>query len=389
MSEGKRQGHERVHGPYKHGNRWRVVFVGANGVSEVESYATVERANAEIAAARKTASDRTLGHAVSEYLTATSTGRQSSNDTARHRLYGILQLTAGDRPLAALTANVARKLYADRTQKVKSAATHQSELGYARRFCDWCVERGWLRVNPFADVQPVGEVKRGKPKLRVNHSRQFLEYLYGNPSLEATAALTAFVLGLRASEVVARTTDDLDDDGWLLWIRDTKTAAGDREIEVPAELRERLLALAAPLRPGTRLFGDLTRYGLHYHVVRLCQAAGVPRVTPHGLRGSGATRGVRMGGTVEEVARAMGHADKGRTLRRHYLGGGAEESARARLISGLVRSSYEATPSVPHSGSDKSAHCGNDARYADAGGLVTDADFALPTGISAEDDASN
>ena len=133
-----------------------------------------------------------------------------------------------------------------------------------------------------------------------------------------------------------RTVEDLDDDGRLFWIRDTTTPAGDREIEIPASLRPRLLRLAEGKAPTERLFGAMTRHGLHYHCVRFCKLAGVPRVTPHGLRGSGATNAVRLGGTVEQVARAVGHADGGKTLRRHYLGGGAEESARARQIEALL-----------------------------------------------------
>ena len=60
------------------------------------------------------------------------------------------------------------------------------------------------------------------------------------------------------------------------------------------------------------------------------------RVTPHGLRGSGATSAVRLGGSIEEVARALGHSDEGETLKGHYLAGGAIESARGRSIEQIV-----------------------------------------------------
>lgn len=329
---------ERVHGPYKHGNRWRLVFVGATGARQVESYANHAEAQAALEAARAVIGDRSLGQAVRDYLAA-GTGKHSTSTTTRYRLLAIFHLVAGDRPLSSLTPKVAAQLYAVRVASGVAVATHHGELGYASRFCGWCVERGWLRANPFEDVRPVGEKNRGKPKLRVNASRQLLEYLNGDQSVEATAVMTAFVLGLRASEVVKRTVADLDDHGRLFWIRDTKTAAGDREIEIPESLRLRLNALAAGKASTDRLFGDMTRWALHYHCVRFCELAGVPRVTPHGLRGSGATNAVRMGGSVADVARAMGHADDGVTLRRHYLGGGAEESSRARRIESLLPAS--------------------------------------------------
>jgi integrase len=275
---------------------------------------------------------------VRDYLAAIRTGKDSTDVTARFRLTSFFDLVRRDIPLSSVTAKSAAIMYRARLDKV-AVATHHGELGYARRFFAWCVDRGWVRANPFDDVEPVGTKNRGKPKLRVSASRQFLEYLVRDPSAEATAAMMAFVLGLRASEVVKRTADDLDDDGWLLWIRDTKTRAGDREIEVPELLRLRLVELTRGMGPKDRIFGDMTRYGLHYHVGRLCDAAGVPRVSPHGLRGSGATNAVRMGGSVASVARAMGHEDHASgavTLRRHYLAGGAEESSRGRQVMGLL-----------------------------------------------------
>jgi integrase len=161
--------------------------------------------------------------------------------------------------------------------------------------------------------------------------------------------MMALMLGLRASAVVKRVVEDLDDDGWLLWVRDKKTDAGDLEIEIPAALRERLLKLADGKQPTERLFGNVSRRWLHYHVVRLCKEAGVPRVTPHGLRGSGATNAVRLGGSVENVARALGHADDVDTLKAHYLGAAAIESARGRKIEALVETKRDRIVSRPAS----------------------------------------
>ncbi len=142
--------------------------------------------------------------------------------------------------------------------------------------------------------------------------------------------------GMAPAQPVNRVVEDLDDDGRLLWIRNSKTEHSDREIEIPEALRVRLLKLAAGKQPGDRLFGEMTRHALHYHTVKFCELAGVNRVTPHGLRGSGATTAVRLGGGVEQVARALGHGDEGVTLKAHYLGGGAIESARGRMMEDLA-----------------------------------------------------
>lgn len=340
-------------GPYAHGNRWRVIEVARDGRRRTESYATKAAAEHHCDRVNAQHSMSTID-AIDAYL---ATLNERSRSTAKFRLYGLLRLgtrigkpmppgSVVDRPLATVTPAVARKLYERRTAEDVAGATLHGEVGYAQRFFAWAIERGMVEANPFADIKVTKPRSRGKPKLRVTASKQFLAHLWQDTSIESTAVLMTFVLAMRASSVVNRTVGDLDDGGRLLWIRDDKTASGDREIEIPELLRMRLLPLArnsdgTPKEPNAKLFGsasnpDPDRHWLHYHTVRLCKAAGVPRVTPHGLRGSGATNSVRMGDSLGDVARALGHADGGRTLQRHYLGGGAVESARGRQMAGLL-----------------------------------------------------
>lgn len=336
-----RQSSERVYGPYYEAdrNRWRVVFHRADGARQALFFESETAALKAATSARDQTDGRTVGDAVAAYLKSIP---EAGRDTARHRLAGMLSLPEGVL-LRDVTVRTAARLYRERSDKVKPA-THHGELAVTKRAFAWAVDQGWIKENPFEGVVAIGTPGKKKPALRVDPSRKFLAYLMSDRSLEATAVLTAFTLGLRASAVVNRRVEDLDDDGWLLWVRDNKTAAGDLEIEIPPYLRERLLELAGSKAPTERIFGDVTRYWLHYHTVRLCEAAGVPRVTPHGLRGSAATRRVRMGFSLEEVAEAIGHADKGRTLKGHYLGGGAMESARARQIEALANPGVSDTP---------------------------------------------
>ena len=65
----------------------------------------------------------------------------------------------------------------------------------------------------------------------------------GVDALDA-AFYTAFLLGLRASEVTDRVVRDLDDNGRLLWIEFGKTKRSRRTLEIPALLRPYLLSLA-------------------------------------------------------------------------------------------------------------------------------------------------
>lgn len=358
-----RQTSERVYGPYydKDKRRYRVIIHRTDGTRQTCDFESEAIANEAANAARGATQNRMLGQSVDDYLNSIP---EKGRITARYRLTAFLKLPAYDRLLRSVSERDASKLYKQRTETMQPvrlcqcgtkgckrridghtkryieepirAATHRAELSLARRMFKWCVEQGWIKENPFARVKAIGTPGKGKPKLRVNATRTLVGYLLQDHSLEATAVLTALTLDLRASAVVNRVVEDLDDDGWLLWVRENKSEAGDLEIEVPGFLRARLLELADGKQPADKLFGDVTRDWLHYHTTRLCKVAGVPRVTPHGLRGSGATQNVRAGMGIEEVARSMGHADKGATLKAHYLGGGAIESARGKRVESLV-----------------------------------------------------
>jgi integrase len=61
--------------------------------------------------------------------------------------------------------------------------------------------------------------------------------------------LLALVIGMRANEIVSRVVRDLDDDGKLLWIPDSKTEAGRRRLQVPELLRPLVKALAEGKSP--------------------------------------------------------------------------------------------------------------------------------------------
>ena len=51
------------------------------------------------------------------------------------------------------------------------------------------------------------------------------------------AAMMSLLMGMRASEIVSRIVRDLDDEGRLLWIPETKTEAGKRTLPVPEVLQ--------------------------------------------------------------------------------------------------------------------------------------------------------
>jgi hypothetical protein len=166
---------ERIHGPYQHRSKWRVVGVRADGTRIRQSFDTREEAQHFADNARAALGQRSVAIAVSEYLEhMAAVGRRPSTVvTARFRLIAFLRLTEGDRLLAALTPAVAARLYAQRTEATK-ADTHRGELALASTWATWCVKRGYLAENPFGSVEPVGIRAQGKEQLRVDEARKWL-----------------------------------------------------------------------------------------------------------------------------------------------------------------------------------------------------------------------
>lgn len=86
-----------------------------------------------------------------------------------------------DAPPQSITVKRANELYdlavnepRKRTGVPLSAASHRYYLAVTKSFFRWAVRHKYVSPNPFADVQPVGKVNRGKPQLRIEEARRFV-----------------------------------------------------------------------------------------------------------------------------------------------------------------------------------------------------------------------
>lgn len=323
-----RERRERAHGPYRHGKRWRVVLVRLDGERSVEAFESEAAALKAIDDARGHVDGRTLAGAVDLYLAhLRARGKKPGTvTTTSYRLRGLLAVGERDRPLRQLTARLARQLLERR--RSKATDTQVGELAAARGFAGWCVAQGWLRADPFTGLEHEGARARGKAQLRIDEARRFVEHALAEGDERGLAAAMALLMGLRAGEIAGRVVRDVDDGARVLWIERAKTRKGDRHLEVPTVLRARLGALVAGRGGGEPLFGDVDRHWVGRQVRRLCRAAGVPVVCPHGLRGTQASIAVRAV-PAEHVAEQLGQTGPAVT-RRHYLAAGAEQDGRAR-----------------------------------------------------------
>ncbi len=349
-----RQNGERVHGPYLHGNRWRIVLKGGPGVRETFSFETEAEAKRQKRALEKEIAGRSVSDAVQEHVVAMRARglRSSSIERAESHLRRFFQLDGEEDGakvpffhsgglLEDLRSSRCEEVYAKMMKEV-SVDTHRNALAAAKTFGAWCVRQRWIQRNPVEEVEPIGQRNRGKKQLRIDEARRFVEVAIAKANAGDDASvgvLTALLLGLRASEVTDRVVRDLDDEGRLLWIEFGKTKRARRTLEVPMVLRPYLLALTEgrgpneqlitrkPLRTGKKA----DRYWLMRETRRLCAEAETPQVCVHSLRGLHATLATEAGATSHAVAGALGHSTPAVT-HAHYVDGTAKRRANSKRV---------------------------------------------------------
>lgn len=318
--------------------RWRVT-IWCDGERTDATYRSQEEAEAHAAELRgelgteEGSLDATLDR-YEVWMRERKGNKASSAATTRRRVrafFGTARIV-----LWALTLEQLRRLYRQRSEQV-AADTHRNELAEVKTFLRWCGERGIVSralVGRLGEVKGEGRRRRGKRQLRVDEARvwmaEALELAETKPG--AVAALCAFLLAMRCSEIVSREVRDLDDGGRLLWIEDTKTEAGRRTLEVPETLRPHLLQLATGRKPGELLFGEHWRDWPTLWTKRICREAGVPEVSAHGMRGLHATLATDAGATSHLVAASLGHAGTAITEAAYTAAEATERAKQKRML---------------------------------------------------------
>ncbi len=332
---------ERVHGPYREGNRWRIIVVAATGKRCAETFASEREATKRVAEFQAQLANRTIDVAVAAYLESQErrvAEREIRGSTVEREGFHLRSMLAlderGGLDLRKLTPELAQRMYDERSGAVD---THRNGLAVAKAFGCWCTKQGWLPRNPFAAVKGKGRRRKGKAQLRIEESRRVIDVCAGLLDRDdgAVCTLAYLLLSTRNGEVVLAHVRDVDDGGRLFWIPDSKTEAGRRQIEVPAVLLPGLLRLASDRQADAPLFAHAAgrrrpQDWAREQVWRICRLAGVPKVGPHGLRGTHATIADSAGATSELVAATLGHASTGITTGGAYIDRRESQAARRR-----------------------------------------------------------
>lgn len=341
----------RVLGPYRDRHQERWVYEvrypdGRRDRRRCRRGCTRAAAIAEVAALRArleadAAAVRTVADAVSAYIHHLTGLEHAVPAWTRHALSRLCS-RHGDVPVGQVTGqHLLDVLHAMRDLALDTQRSYWRAL---RRACRWWLQRGFVmarideaaenllardeRVLPWQTIRAARRLC-GKPQLTEAELREYVETALQRPHpRDVCAAILPALTGMDSTELRHLQVGDVDFAAGAIWARrGLKRRDRRRTFPIPAPVRSHLQELVARRRRDEVLFADCngrprTRWWLLDVVVRTARDAGVPRVTPHGLRGTYATilaeRGRRR---LADVALVLGHADQGQTADRHYVRG--------------------------------------------------------------------
>ncbi len=262
-----------------------------------------------------------------------------------------------DHPLVEITiAEVDRyKLAKVREDKLAPSQINKT-LKRLAQILDVAVDYGLLPSNPAASRGGRRRVKESAPRRTWVEPEQLLALLDGAPKRHRAVLATLAGAGLRVGELCALDWRDLDLATQTLTVRESKTAAGRREVDLPSGLVTELWTLAAtslhtgpddPVfvgRRGNRQTTDNVGRRLksaignaNPELAKLGIAAISERVSPHSLRRTYASLRFASGDDPVYVAEQGGWADPSFPIRVY-----ARAVRRRGRLSGAHRKAFDA-----------------------------------------------
>ena len=175
---------ERVLGPYRHYNRWRVFLVSAGGEKILTDYESEEEAKQVVRSLKKElakAGDRTIRDArdkYEEYMRDDKGNKPRSIDATAWRLK--IFFPEEDLLIEDLTPSRCKGYYdalrtrpMPTTKRPLAVDSHRNILAEAKSFLRWCVGKRWIHRNPLDEVTGMGRRRHGKAQLRIDEARRW------------------------------------------------------------------------------------------------------------------------------------------------------------------------------------------------------------------------
>lgn len=188
-------------------------------------------------------------------------------------------------------------------------------------FFAWLAKRRRIPYNPVSEVEAPKAPRRIPRRTAPEEYQRLLDYLKPKTWIDLRDRLmlhTLFLSGIRVAELVRLTVADYDVANRLLTVQ---RKGGDQHLVPLLEpVRAAFVAylFQRPAWPGDQVFlssaggghvvdGALTVRGARLRITRLCERAGVPRLTPHRFRHGLARYMLDQGADPKLIQRILGH----------------------------------------------------------------------------------
>lgn len=263
--------------------------------------------------------------------------RPTTENTYRRTLAPILA-DLGHVPLANLNPAMLSLQFSMLRARGMGPRRLQLAHGYLRAILDQAVEVEHLSRNPMTSLKQPKWTPRIHRYWTESQTQAFLATGLESGRRYAPLFVLMACTGLRISEALGIEAGDLDRErgtitvsrAWVFTpgrgysLELPKTTSSRRVIAVPSIAMPALERV--PIRTRTGKLpgpGDLRTY-----LAALCTLAGVPKLSPHGLRHVHAALAYHVTGDVYAVQKRMGHAQVSTTMNIYGFGMGADGAVR-------------------------------------------------------------
>lgn len=197
----------------------------------------------------------------------------------------------------------------------KKPATINTALRSIEAYCTWLVGEGRMSHNPLSKVKKVEQVQEIPKWLDKSEKYRLIRTaIHEKDKRNETIVLTLLLAGLRASEIINLTPEDValsERKGSIT----VKAGKGNkrRVVPIPRDLRECLGEYLTERATKRWLFDSqrgekLTYIGLYQFIDSIGKKAGIDDLTPHVLRHTYCHDLVNKGVRIELVAKLAGHS---------------------------------------------------------------------------------
>ncbi len=265
-----------------------------------------------------------LSEALAEFLQAKMGAGRSLHtvDWYRFQIAGFIRWLEADTPPEWFQSATFDRYYQHlRTEQQLQPSSVRGAHRALHAFFAWLTKRKKVPFNPVAEVEAPKVPRRIPRRTAPEEYRRLLDHVKPRNWIDLRDRLmlhTLFLSGIRVAELVRLTVADYDVANRLLTIQ---RKGGDQHLVPLLEpIRAAFVAylFQRPAWPGNEVFlssagggnvvdGVLTVRGARLRITRLCERAGVPRLTPHKFRHGLARYMLDQGADTKLIQRILGH----------------------------------------------------------------------------------